>query len=156
MAKKQQPSSATGLLFGGSIQPDLFNNGSISRSTLEHPIREKKVWYYYIDWLNAANGHKQERKTMLNEFGLAAWGRATLPNFSMDMVHMTDQPTKYPCVDQHNASYWAEPNDLDNGNTFCVIFQADGYPATEGYREWFGRFEDADEVARLLASGEDL
>ena len=48
--------------------------------------------------------------------------------------------------------FWAEK---DSGPVPCwiVYSQASGFPGTEACDDWFYKFEDADQVARLLAEG---
>lgn len=115
--------------------------------------------YYTIHWMNAANNHKTEIKTMLNVKDLIQWASENLSNWSTigeEAIRMSNHPTKYKSVNHPDVHYWAEPNDLDFGKSFCVIVQADNYPATEGWGDWFGTFEGADDTARRLAAGEDL
>ena len=59
--------------------------------------------------------------------------------------------TKHEAKNQPGLYFWAEPNEIDGGATFCVISQADGYPATEAHDDWFRHLKDADEIARQLA-----
>ena len=64
--------------------------------------------------------------------------------------------TKFESVNQKNLFYWAEPNELDNGETFCVFSQMKGFPATEAFPDWFKYEKDAEEIAKRLANGENL
>lgn len=158
MAKKSKTENP-GTLFGGPVQPDLFYNGPVSKSTLQHPTRERMTVdteYWYIEYLSAADGFKERIKTFLSEGHLLAWCKINIPNFHYDMVRLRTEPTKYQSVNQPDAYYWAEPNVLDNGDTYCVVFQADGYPSTEGFDDWFADYEVADDIAYRLAQGEDL
>ena len=59
-------------------------------------------------------------------------------------------PTKYESTTQPGLFYWAE---AATENSFAVVMQADGYPATEAADDWFAKFEDADEIAQQMAAG---
>lgn len=160
MSKKKatQPVDKAGPLFGGQVQPDLFYNGPISQSTLQR--KRERQEYYVINYLNKDKGFKPDKKTFIDYAEAMAWGRANLQDeahiFHPDMITSSYEPTKYQ--DKHNPDcyYWAEPNEIDGGKSFCVTFQADGYPATAGHDDWFGTFEGADQVAYALSQGEDL
>lgn len=64
---------------------------------------------------------------------------------------------KHPSIEQPGLHFWAEAvaEHGDGRKVYGVIAQADGYPETEAYSDWFGKWEDADLVARMLARGED-
>lgn len=47
-------------------------------------------------------------------------------------------------------SFWAEPAPFSS--SFTVMGQVDGFCATERADDWFGRWEDANDFARELAS----
>lgn len=53
--------------------------------------------------------------------------------------------------------FWAEkvPDDFGGIESWAVIQQAEGYPATEAFDDWFTNFDDANEMAKMLANGED-
>lgn len=155
MAKKLKTENP-GTLFGGPVQPDLFYNSWVSMSNLKRERMTVETTYWFTHYLSAADGFKERVKTFLSEGHMWAWCKMNLPNFQPDMIRTRTEPTKYQCVKQPDAYYWAEPNVLDNGNTYCVVFQADGYPATEGFDDWFADYEVADDIAYRLAQGEDL
>lgn len=54
--------------------------------------------------------------------------------------------------------FWAEAIDMEDGShiSWHVIAQVKGFPATEAHDDWFGYQKDADEVARMLANGEEV
>lgn len=62
--------------------------------------------------------------------------------------------TKYQAKNQPGLYYWAEPNGGGAGaiESYGVVCQTDGSPTTEAYDDWFGRFEDADNMAKELAA----
>ena len=66
--------------------------------------------------------------------------------------------TKYESKTQPGLFFWAEANGGGAGavESYGVVQQMTGYPATEAHDDWFGRFEDADEIARALAEGKDV
>ena len=67
--------------------------------------------------------------------------------------------TRYQSKSDPSISYWAEPNGGGGAGaieSYCVVGQAEGYPATEACDDWFANFADADEIARKLAVGEDI
>jgi len=59
---------------------------------------------------------------------------------------------KYESSTQQGLFFWAEPNEIDGGKTFCIVSHAEGFPASEAHDDWFLKLEDADEVAKKLAS----
>jgi len=56
---------------------------------------------------------------------------------------------------QKDLFYWVEPVGL-NINGFHVVAQAEGYPATEAYDDWFKYKKDAEEIAEKLSRGENI
>ncbi len=60
---------------------------------------------------------------------------------------------RYEAKNQRGLFFWAEANGGGAGaiESYCVVSQADGYPATEAHDDWFCHFADADAMARELA-----
>ena len=65
---------------------------------------------------------------------------------------------KYESREQPGLFFWAEANGDGAGavESYCVVSQVTGYPATEAHDDWFANFKDADEIARMLAAGEPV
>lgn len=66
------------------------------------------------------------------------------------------QPTKHESATQPGLFYWAERNPklrAHDAETYSVVAQASGFPATEAHDDWFHRAEDADAIARAMAAG---
>lgn len=63
--------------------------------------------------------------------------------------------TKYKSKADSSVSFWAEANKIPGSKveSYTVLQQAEGFPATEATDDWLGTFEDADEIARTLAEG---
>ena len=61
---------------------------------------------------------------------------------------------KYKSQIQSDLYFWVETIS-GKVTAYCVVSQVDGYPATEACDDWFGRKEDAEEMAKLLAQGKD-
>lgn len=61
--------------------------------------------------------------------------------------------TKYESPAQPGLFFWAEPNGGGAGavESYAVVSQMTGFPATEAHDDWFARFVDADEIAKQLA-----
>lgn len=53
--------------------------------------------------------------------------------------------------------FWAEkvPSFSGGIDSWAVIQQVKGYPATEAFDDWFTNIEDADAMAQLLVNGEN-
>lgn len=60
---------------------------------------------------------------------------------------------RYPSTSEPGVEFWAEK---DHFGFWCVLSQAPGAPATEAQDDQFTSFKDADEIAQMLAKGEDL
>lgn len=58
---------------------------------------------------------------------------------------------------QADLFYWVEPTDPEgicgSVQSFMVVAGVDGFPASEAFDDWFGKEEDAWQVAGLLAEG---
>lgn len=54
--------------------------------------------------------------------------------------------------------YWAEPTPFLAGHsqTWHVVSQKPGYPASEAFGDWLAHQKDADEIAQKLAKGEEV
>lgn len=66
---------------------------------------------------------------------------------------MSESPVKkYESTTEPGLFYWAQSGGADH---FYVVAQAEGGPATEAWDDWFANFKDADEIAQMLARGED-
>lgn len=65
-------------------------------------------------------------------------------------------PIKHESTTQPGLFFWAEPNGGGAGavESYGVVSQADGFPATEAWDDWFAHWQDADDVAQKLAKGE--
>ena len=66
---------------------------------------------------------------------------------------------KYESTTQKGLWFWAEyipPVRGEGPACYMVVSQADGFEGGEAFDDWFGRFEDADRVAGMLARGEDV
>lgn len=66
---------------------------------------------------------------------------------------------KYQSKTQPGLFFWAERNPTVRGSTvesWSVVSQVGGYPATEAHDDWFANFADADEIAQKLANGEEM
>ena len=64
------------------------------------------------------------------------------------------KPAKFQSVAQPGLYFWAEQIEQFSPNEtpcFAVIAQADGYPATEAYDDWFMLRSDAEQMAQQLA-----
>lgn len=65
---------------------------------------------------------------------------------------------KHASVKQSGLYFWAEttdPQGLFGGPpSFMVVSQAEGFPATEAWDDWFAKWDDADKMAQRLARGE--
>lgn len=57
------------------------------------------------------------------------------------------KPTKYQARNQPGLFFWVEPVDF----AFMVVCQADGFPATEAFDDWFSNQSDAEAMAKELA-----
>lgn len=68
------------------------------------------------------------------------------------------QPVKHAATFERGLSFWAEPNGGGAGavESYCIVSQVYGHPATEACDDWFAHFKDADEIAAKLARGESL
>ena len=62
---------------------------------------------------------------------------------------------RYESKAQPGLRFWAEPNGGGAGavESYGIVSQADGYPATEAWDDWFANFGDADRIAREMAEG---
>jgi hypothetical protein len=49
--------------------------------------------------------------------------------------------------------YWVEPVGMGSK---CVVGQKPGYPATEAFKEWLAKEEDADQIAKDISEGKHL
>lgn len=60
---------------------------------------------------------------------------------------------RYEAKNQRGLFFWAEPNGGGAGavESYGVVSQAKGFPATEAHDDWFAYLKDADEIARQLA-----
>ena len=60
---------------------------------------------------------------------------------------------RYEAKNQRGLFFWAEPNGGGAGavESYAVVSQANGFPATEAHDDWFAYLKDADEIARQLA-----
>jgi hypothetical protein len=67
-------------------------------------------------------------------------------------------PPKYESTTQKGLYFWAEENGGGAGavDSYCVVSQAEGFPATEAFDDWLCHWADADEIAQKLARGEDV
>ena len=65
-------------------------------------------------------------------------------------------PVKHESTTVKGLRFWAEANGGGAGaiESYCVVSQVDGYPATEAWDDWLAHWEDADEIAQKLAKGE--
>lgn len=61
--------------------------------------------------------------------------------------------TQHQSAREPGVWYWAEKNP-GPVESWSVIVQAQGGPATEACDDWLATFKDADEIARMMASGE--
>jgi len=63
---------------------------------------------------------------------------------------------RHESTTQPGLFFWAEPTGGREGAvaSFGVVSQANGYPMTEAWDDWFAREADADEIAQQLAKGE--
>ena len=61
-------------------------------------------------------------------------------------------PEKFESTSQKGLFYWTEYEVL--AGCWVVYSQAEGFPATEAFDDWFGYEKDAIEVAKKLAKGE--
>jgi hypothetical protein len=66
---------------------------------------------------------------------------------------MTKTTKKVPSVSQSGLHYWAELVDDTTPKTWSVVSQADGFPATEAWDDWFLHKQHAEEIAQKLAQG---
>ncbi len=66
---------------------------------------------------------------------------------------MNHVPVKYTAKNDPALKFWAERTGIPGSKveTYSVISQVAGFPATEAHDDWFGKLTDADEVARKLA-----
>ena len=64
------------------------------------------------------------------------------------------KPIKYEAKNQKGLFFWAEPNGGGAGanESYGVVSQARGFPATEAHDDWFANLSDADAMARELAA----
>lgn len=80
-----------------------------------------------------------------------------MPVASIPKTRLEDGLTKYESVKQAGLCFWAEANpDYGGVTSWAVIFQVDGFPASEAWDDWFAYQHDADAMARRLALGEDI
>ena len=57
---------------------------------------------------------------------------------------------------REGVSFWAEPVGIGTVPAYHVVSQADGYPATESYDDWFANLCDADQCAKDLSEGMEV
>jgi hypothetical protein len=114
--------------------------------------------YYSITYLHNVSGITRT-KTMPNSDRLISWAKDNIPNFTTDMVHMSIDPTKHTHYEEYDLTYWVEPVQWrqfdEEPNSWMVVFQKNGYPSTEALDDWFGSYEDADEIAYLMSCGKE-
>jgi hypothetical protein len=66
---------------------------------------------------------------------------------------LPNEPVKHESVKQRGLFFWAEPVGDESGS-WMVVSQAEGYPGTEAWDDWFAYQKDADDIAQMLAKGE--
>lgn len=73
------------------------------------------------------------------------------------MNHTRETAPRHHSTTQPGLVYWAEPNGGGAGavESYCVVGQAEGFPPSESHDDWFANWEDANEIAAMLARGED-
>jgi len=50
--------------------------------------------------------------------------------------------------------FWSEPVEIGKTNSWHIVQQMPGYPATEAHDDWFANKKDADEIAEKLSKDE--
>lgn len=67
-------------------------------------------------------------------------------------------PPKYESIIQKGLYFWAESNGGGAGaiESYGVVAQAEGFPPTEAFDDWFCHLRDADEIAQKLAKNEAI
>jgi hypothetical protein len=61
---------------------------------------------------------------------------------------------KHESKSQPGLFFWAEANGGGAGadESYAVVSQMTGFPATEAHDDWFYHFKDANEIAKQLAN----
>ncbi len=64
------------------------------------------------------------------------------------------QPKRFESTTQPGLFFWAEPILMAPVTGYMVVSQADGFPSTEAWDDWFAHEKDAERLAEMLAKGE--
>jgi hypothetical protein len=139
------------------------------------PIKEPEVFVFYTDapiqydsanmkslYENYLTTHKGRyiRKIIVQDGIKANFQRERYEKDGYVMLNVTQfnrelftgevfKEQKY--TDAEGNTYYAEPNHLDNYKTWVAVTETDS--ARELYGEWFEKYEDAIEVAKMLSEG---